>query len=154
MHSTALNDIRLLVASLTQSARAVEQKTRMTNAQLFVLRQLLTRDCQTINQLAEEASTKQSAMSLLVSRLESDGYVRRIQSSVDRRRIEVEISAAGRRAVRDAPTAPVEILLKALRRLPPRDIRALQAGLEALLHEMGIRNRAAPLMFERRSKTK
>jgi DNA-binding MarR family transcriptional regulator len=154
VHSTALNDIRLLVASLTQSARAVEQKTRMTNAQLFVLRQLLTRDCQTINQLAEEASTKQSAMSLLVSRLESDGYVRRIQSSVDRRRIEVEISAAGRRAVRDAPTAPVEILLKALRRLPPRDIRALQAGLEALLHEMGIRNRAAPLMFERRSKTK
>jgi DNA-binding MarR family transcriptional regulator len=153
VHSTALNDIRLLVGSLTQSARAVEQQTRMTNAQLFVLRQLTTRDCQTINQLAEEASTKQSAMSLLVSRLESDGLVRRVQSKVDRRRTEVEISAAGRRAVRDAPTAPVEILLKALRRLSDSEVHALQTGLEALLQEMGIRNREAPLMFERRSKT-
>jgi len=143
-----LNCIRLLVTTLAQSARSLERKSGMTNAQLFVLRELVRKDGQTINQLAARAMTQQSAMSLLVSRLEAAGYVKRAQSREDRRRIEVDITPAGRRVVRGAPDAPIELMLAALERLPLRDLRALHTGLDRLLTELDVRGDKAPFLFE------
>ena len=148
----AVNDIRLLVSTLAQSARSVERRSGMTNAQLFLLRQLADRDCQTINELAERAMTQQSATSLLVSRLESGGLVRRIQSRADRRRTEVEITAAGRRLARDAPAAPLERLLSSLEGLSAAELSALQRGLDRLLEEMQVERATAPLLFEDRKR--
>lgn len=146
----AVHDIRLLVSTLAQSARSVERTSGMTNAQLFLLRQLVDRDCQTINELAERAMTQQSATSLLVSRLESGGFVERIPSQRDRRRTEVRITRTGRRLASDAPAAPLERLLASLARLSGTELTSLQRGLDRLLEEMNVERSNAPLLFEAR----
>ena len=146
----AVHDIRLLVATLAQSARSVERTSGMTNAQLFLLRQLADRDGQTINELAERAMTQQSAASLLVSRLESGGFVKRSPSRADRRRTEVRITPAGRRLASEAPAAPLERLLSSLGRLSVAELTSLQRGLDRLLEEMNVEGSNAPLLFEAR----
>ena len=47
--------IRRLVNTLGQSARSVEQRTGVTNAQLFLLREIANADGSSINELAARA---------------------------------------------------------------------------------------------------
>jgi DNA-binding MarR family transcriptional regulator len=85
---------------------------------------------------------------LLVSRLEAGGYVKRTRSRRDRRKIEVDITPAGRKIARSSPDAPLERVLAALEDLSPSDLRGLLAGLENLLKGMRVSATDAPPLFE------
>ena len=95
--------IRSLVAMLGQSARTVEQSTGVTNAQLFVLQLIREHGALSINDIAAAALTQQSAVSVIVTRLEREGFVTRTRSPEDARRVEVVLTAAGHRLLRNAP---------------------------------------------------
>ena len=141
-----VDSVRRLVAFLGQSARSVEDRTGVTNAQAFVLCELLTDGALTINDIAERTMTLQSTASLLVKRLEQSGLVARTRSAEDARRVEVSLTAAGRRLARRVPSPPLSRLLSALESLPPARIRDLNRGLHALLTTMGAPSgRSAPL---------
>src|SRR5579872_3031943 len=142
----ALECIRRLVTVLGESARAVEQRTGVTNAQLFVLR-LLARsqetDGLTINALAARTLTQQSTVSLLVQRLEGKGYVERQRAPADARRVLVRLTRAGRAIARRAPEPPLARMLRSLDTLPGEELQALIRGLGSLLKAM-----KAPPMLE------
>jgi DNA-binding MarR family transcriptional regulator len=84
----------------------------------------------------------------VVERLERDGFVRTERDPRDRRRLVVEITAAGSRRLASAPQPPTVQLLAALRRLPSRDVRALTAHLVTLLDAMGLADEPATMLFE------
>lgn len=144
----ALQAVRALIATMGRSARTVERRTGLTNAQLFLLRQLALEGPLSVNELAARVVTKQSTVSLLAKRLYAAGLLRRERSATDARSVVLSISQAGRRILRKAPAAPLTSLLLALRGLDPRDRRALEQGLAALLEALGVRAEAAPPMFE------
>jgi DNA-binding MarR family transcriptional regulator len=144
----AARAIRALVAALRRSARGVEQRTGITNAQLFILQQLRRADARSINELAALAHTQQSTVSLVVSRLERARLVRRARSTEDRRRVLVSLTAAGRRLAGAAPEPPPARLLRAIRSLRPAELRALLAGHRALARSMGTSLSTPPLLFE------
>lgn len=143
----ALQAVRALIAAMGHSARTVERRTGLTNAQLFLLRELADGPL-SVNELAARVVTTQSTVSLLAKRLYAAGLVRRERSSADARRVVLSLSQTGRRLLRRAPAAPLTALLSALCVLAPRDRRALERGLTALLTELGVRPEAAPPMFE------
>lgn len=128
--------LRRLVNSVGQSARAVEQRTGITNAQLYLLRQIAGKTGLSINELAARALTQQSTVSLLVGRLERAGYVRRQRSAADGRRVEVGLTPRGRALLRRAPNPPMARMLRAIETLPDRDVEAIIRGLGALLTAM------------------
>lgn len=142
--------VRGLVATLGKSARAVERQTGITNAQLFILRHLERDHTLSINDIAALALTHQSAASVVVSRLERGGFVRRTRSPDDARRVMVSLTAAGRRLVRAAPPPPTSRVLTALRTLPPNDLRALGAGLSSLSRALGTGGGEPMMLFEPR----
>jgi DNA-binding MarR family transcriptional regulator len=145
----ALGCVRQLVAALTQSARTVEQRTGITNAQLFLLRELVACDL-TINELAARAETSQSTVSIVVSRLVEAGLARRARSLEDKRRAVVSITPKGRRLQNRAPEPATSRLLSALRLLPQTRLDDLESGLSALLSKMKVGSRVAPMLFEKR----
>ena len=61
----ALNGIRALVEALSQSARTVERRTGLTNAQLFLLGLVADRGAVTIGQLAIGARTTAATTSVV-----------------------------------------------------------------------------------------
>src|SRR5579884_3458405 len=121
----AVECIRRLVNALGESARTVEQRTGLTNAQLFLLRQLAAERELTINALADRALTQQSTVSLLVRRLERAGYVQRARSPEDARRVHVALTARGRAIVARAPKPPLARMIDSLDRIPSGDVEAL-----------------------------
>lgn len=146
----ALSDIRILVSRLSRSARAVEQKTGITNAQLYLLRQLEGVEGLTVNQLAARARTSQSTASLVAKRLHNAGLVQRTRSSTDGRSTILSLTTAGRRILKKAPPPPTKSLFDGLDALTDREARALARALRPLLRKMHYDHETASLLFEER----
>lgn len=147
-----LQSLRGVVALLHQSARGVEQSTGLTNAQLFILQQLHESEPRSINDLAAVVMTQQSTVSLVVSRLENVGLVRRTRAEDDARRAQVTLTPAGRRILRAAPMPPIARLLAALDGLAASDRNALHRGLTAFASSLGIADGGEELLFEEGSR--
>jgi DNA-binding MarR family transcriptional regulator len=143
-----LQGIRSLIATLTQSARAVEQRTGITNAQLFLLRELAADDALTINELAARALTGQNTVSAVVTRLEERGLVSRGRSASDGRVVTVTLTAAGRRLLQRAPEPPTGRLLRILSSLPPSDLRTVVRALTILNDGLGVAGVESEMLFE------
>ena len=146
----AFRCIRALVAALQTSARAVEERTGLTNAQLFLLRQIAGSDGLTINDLSQRTSAAQSSVSVVVARLVRGGHVKRTRVIEDGRRVTLTATARGKAAVRKAPSPATERLLAALGRIAPGDARSISRGIGALLARLGAKEDEAPLLFETR----
>lgn len=144
----ALAALRVLVAALSQSARAVERHSGITNAQLFVLQQLAEHGPQSVGELARRAHTQPSTASIVASRLVARGLVCKARATDDARRTSLSLTAVARRLVRAAPRPPTAQLIDALQRLPAREARALVRGLHGLLRELHLPDIAPPMLFE------
>ena len=144
----ALNGIRALVEALSRSARTVERRTGLTNAQLFLLGLVADRGAVTIGQLAIGARTTAATTSVVAGRLVTRGYLQKVRSSTDRRSSLLTLTPAGRAVVRRVPVPATSKLLAALKRIGPRDLRALTVGLVALTQAMGVDTVAPVMLFE------
>jgi DNA-binding MarR family transcriptional regulator len=147
----AFRSIRALVAALQTSARAVEERTGLTNAQLFLLRQIAGGDGLTINDLSQRTSAAQSSVSVVVARLVRAGHVKRGRVAEDGRRVTLTATARGRTTVRKAPPPATERLLEALGAITGAEARSISRGIGALLGRLGAREEEAPLLFETRA---
>lgn len=147
----AITSLRVVVASLGQSARSIERRTGLTNAQLFLLRQLADTDAMSVNELAARARTGQNAVSTVLSRLARNGLVRKTHSPEDARCVSVSLTRRARQLLLRAPTPPTTTLLESIDALGPRDVRALASGLGALMSAMGLEGDDASLLFEHTS---
>lgn len=143
-----LDGIRHVVRVLRVSARAAEHRVGVSGAQLYVLHQLAERPATSLNALAARTHTHQSSVSVVVARLVRRGLVERRVSAADGRRIELALTAAGRRLVRRAPAAAQERLVVALRRLPAADRARLAVGLSRLVRSLGVAGRTPGMFFE------
>lgn len=144
----ALQNVRALVEELSRSARAVETRTGVTNAQLFLLQQIHVGNQLTVNDLAACAMTTQSTVSIVLSRLERKGLVKRTRSTIDRRSVVLQLTATGKQLLRRAPPAATSEVLGALSRLTSEELQALSRGMGALGRELGLTIKPPSLLFE------
>jgi DNA-binding MarR family transcriptional regulator len=144
----ALQKVRALVEGLSKSAQSVETRTGLTNAQLFLLQQIRSGRHPTVNDLAERAMTTQSTVSIVLSRLERKGLVKRSRSPVDGRSVMLQLTAAGRRVLRRAPRAATSEVMGALGRMTRPELRALSRGLGALGRELDLTIKPPSMLFE------
>lgn len=142
--------VRALVEGLSKSARAVEDRTGVTNAQLFLLQQIRDGRHLTVNDLAKRAMTTQSTVSIVLSRLEKKGLVKRTRSPVDRRSVVLQLTTMGKRLLRRSPRPATSEVLRSLSRLSRDELRALTRGLDALGRELGLTMKPPSMLFEER----
>ena len=145
---TIMDSLRLVVRDLRLSAREAERVAHITGAQLFVLQQLEGGRAYSLNELAERTMTDQSSVSVVVKRLVEAKLVSRKASPKDARRLELTLTPAGKKLVARCPEPTQVRLLGALKRLTPAEVDGLDAGLVALVREMGIADARAAMFFE------
>ena len=142
-----LDGVRRIVQSLRESSRWAEKYLGMTGAQLFVLQELDEAPAQSLNDLAARTHTHQSSVSVVVTKLVDRGLVRRSKASGDARRLELSVTAAGRRLAERAPHAAQDRLIAAVNKLSlPR--RALLADVLTDLAQAVAGVRRAGMFFE------
>jgi DNA-binding MarR family transcriptional regulator len=144
----SMNAVRSIVRALRINTRAIEAKMGMSLAQLFVLQQLAERPANSLNELADRTATHQSSVSVVVRRLVENGYVSRTTSSIDKRRIEIEVTPRGRGLLAEAPTTIQAQLVGALRGMTGEQRSTLADLLEAWLHQANIDIAAPPMLGE------
>jgi len=148
VRTEALGLVRTLVAALSQSARAVERRTGVTNAQLFILQQLAEEDALSVSDLAARARTQQSTVSIVVARLVRAGLAKKRKSADDRRIAVITLTPKGRRLLAHAPTPPTSALLRAIELLSDRDAHTLSSGVHALLNTLDLTTPEVTMLFE------
>ena len=138
-----------MISALSRSARRVEQRTGITNAQLFLLREVVAQDDLTINELAGRAMTGQSTVSGVVSRLEQQKLVSRGREREDGRVVTVSATAAGRRLLQRAPEPATSKLLDVLCAMPERDLNTVVRAMALLNDGLGLEaGPATAMLFE------
>ena len=145
---SAMNSVRSIVRALRMNTREIESKIGMSLAQLFVLQVLAERPAGSLNELAARTATHQSSVSVVVRRLVDKGYVSRTRSSIDQRRVDLDLTPNGRAILAGAPTTVQSRLLAGLRQLPADQLRALTETLHSWLDRAGIDQSPAPMIGE------
>jgi DNA-binding MarR family transcriptional regulator len=143
-----LDSVRRIVQALHESSRWAEKHLGLTAAQLFVLQKLAESPCLSLNELAARTHTHQSSVSAVAGRLAERGLVVRGAAEGDARRLEVRLSAEGRKLIRRAPNLPQQRLIHGIERLPPLRRRALAVSLDALTKAMAVSDRNAVMFFD------
>jgi DNA-binding MarR family transcriptional regulator len=144
----SLNAIRSIVRALRINTRSIELKMGISLAQLFVLQQLAERPADSLNELAERTATHQSSVSVVVRRLVERGYVSRIASAADKRRIEIDVTPAGRTLLAGAPTTIQTQLMRTLSEMDRSDQVTLANLLERWLRAAKIDIASPPMLGE------
>ena len=140
--------IRRIVRELRVSAKGAEVSAGLSSAQLFVLQKLSGVRALSLGEVASRTMTHQSSVSVVVGRLVEKGLVTRERAADDARRVEIAITAAGRKLLLGAPGMAQERLFAALGALDASDQRELARMLERVARAMGATDAPATLFFE------
>jgi DNA-binding MarR family transcriptional regulator len=145
----ALDAFRHIIQALRVGRGGVEQ-TGLSSAQLFALQQIAEHPHVSINDVAALTCTHQSSVSVVIQRLVRQRLVVKGDSSEDRRRQQLTVTAEGRRRLRRAPTAVQEHLIAAIASLSAQDRRHLARSLSTIAKLMVPSSTAAhpPMFFE------
>jgi DNA-binding MarR family transcriptional regulator len=143
-----LDALRRIVQVLRESSRRAELQLGVTGAQLFVLQKLGEAPSQSLNDLAARTHTHQSSVSTVVARLVERGLVARQRSARDGRRLELVLTAKGRRVAAQTPGAAQDRLVDTIQQLPPRARRRLASLLRQLVAGMDAHERQPHMFFE------
>lgn len=132
-----LNRVRRLVKALRAFDKEAQSRFGLGAAQMFILHVLHGADDISLNELAERTATDQSSASLAVGKLVDEGYVRRTQSTEDRRQVRLSLTARGRTLVRKAPPAAQERIIGSVQQMAATDRAQLMALLDKLMDGLG-----------------
>ncbi|HEY6559579.1 MAG TPA: MarR family transcriptional regulator [Polyangiaceae bacterium] len=143
-----LDDFRRIVSALREFSRAAESQLGVSSAQLFVLNTLARAPALSINALAAHTHTHQSTVSVVVKRLVAAGLVKRRASKVDGRRLELQVTKAGRMLLQRAPPAVQDRLIQGIDALPSVQRRQLATVLHRLAEGMNAEPGTPSMFFE------
>jgi DNA-binding MarR family transcriptional regulator len=109
-------------------------RSQLQGASRAVLEHLAMAGPLTIGEAAAHLDRAQSVISEIVSHLESQGLLERERDPADRRRTLIWLTPAGHAALRrDREVLGLDLLTRALARIPPTQADALITGLQALI---------------------
>jgi len=114
--------------------RRDQPRSELHGASRAVLEHLALAGPLTIGEASAHLRRAQSVISEIVTHLERDGLLERQNDPADRRRTLIWLTPDGHEALRrDREVLSIDLLARAMNRLPPGQADALNAGMRALM---------------------
>ena len=126
------NGLRPLLLQLNRHLLRELAGLRITADQAALLHVIRSNPGIGVRALADHEGVSAPAMSGYIDRLEGAGFVERVRSESDRRRVGLRVTVAGVRVLRSARSRRTAWLAQRLRRLTDAERAAVQAALEPL----------------------
>ncbi|MBD0347997.1 MAG: MarR family transcriptional regulator [Thermoleophilia bacterium] len=127
------NRLRPVLLRLNRELRRELAALGMTGGQATLLHLIHRSPGVGVRDLAVREGMSAAGMSGHVDRLEAAGLVRRVPSTDDRRRVGLEVTSEGARALRAVRRTRTAWLARRLDRLEPAELEAVDAAIEPLL---------------------
>jgi DNA-binding MarR family transcriptional regulator len=126
------NGLRPLLLQLNRHLRRELAGLGITAGQAALLHVIRSNPGIGVRALADREGVSAPAMSGYIDRLESAGFVERVRSEADRRRVGLRITGTGVRVLRSARSRRTAWLAQRMRRLTDDERAAVQAALAPL----------------------
>lgn len=128
-----LRRFRVVLRSVNRHLAETRRRSGIPSAQLWALAQVAASPGLRVSDLAHALAIHQSTASNLLDALARSGLVRRSRSAHDARVVRLEVTPRGRRVMARAPQPLQGLLITALQRLTPAQLRRLDEALEPLI---------------------
>jgi DNA-binding MarR family transcriptional regulator len=132
-----LRRFRIVFNAVRTHFRQVEKKAGMAGAQVWALSVIREQPGIGVSRLAAAMDIHQSTASNLLKPLLEQGLVIADRAHADKRAVQLQLSAAGARALRKVPGPFTGILPQALKQLDARTLSRLDRDLGALIELLG-----------------
>jgi DNA-binding MarR family transcriptional regulator len=143
-----LKNLRRVIRAVDLYSRRLVNQTGLSGPQLICLRQLATQGATQSGHLAAAVNLSAPTVCGILDRLESRGLVSRQRQRDDKRRVLVDLTAEGHRAVADAPPVMHDSFLFRYRALPESQQVQINSTLRRLVSMMSADDLdAAPILI-------
>lgn len=141
-----LSALRRVMRAVDLHSRSLVQSHGLTGPQALILKAVAGEPLPA-GVVAERVSLSQATVTDILNRLEQRGLIKRVRSEVDRRRVIVEMTAAGRTLVEQSPPLLQERFAKRFEELADWEQTTLLASLQRIASMMDAEDLdAAPLL--------
>lgn len=138
-----LRRFRLVFNAVKTHFQQVERRAGVGGAQLWALSIIHARPGLGVNELARAMDVHQSTASNLVRALAERELIVAAREGPDRRAVQLNVLAAGRKVLRQAPGPFTGVLPQALAGLDAKTLTRLDADLARLIAALGVDERGA-----------
>lgn len=147
LETEVLVALRRIVQAIDQHSSRLGKEFGLTTPQLLVLQTVAATQEQPIRAISAEVNLSQATVTSIVDRLERRGLLRRERSDIDRRKVFLVITDAGKDILKHAPKPLQENFLLRFERLRDWEQHQVVAVLKQVAEMMGARHiDAAPLL--------
>jgi DNA-binding MarR family transcriptional regulator len=132
--------IRRLIQAEEYHTKALNKKYQVSSPQLNCLVALYKYGPLPPSQIARHILVESSTVTGIIDRLEQKGFVKRVRSSRDRRKIFIELTDSGDMLASDAPP-PIQLKLHdGLKKLNRRELETILEGLYMLTNLLDVKD--------------
>ncbi len=143
----ALVALRQIQRKVELATRKLSRDTNLTPSQLRVLELLAERGSRTSSELAKETQLSNATITALTDKLVARELVTRVRSDIDRRKVSLGLTEAGRQALQDAPTSLQNLFEARFASLDAWEQAMLVASLERVANMLDAENlEVAPIL--------
>lgn len=132
----ALQGFRTVFGAARSMDVEVRHIARLSSSQLWALSEIAAQNGVTVNGLAERMALHQTTTSNLVNLLVTRKLIRRARDTEDQRIVHLHVTSEGKRILRKVPPPHSGVLVDALKRMPPEELRALGTALRGLVTQI------------------
>ncbi|MFK7831361.1 MAG: MarR family winged helix-turn-helix transcriptional regulator [Congregibacter sp.] len=144
-----LVSLRRILRATSIHSRKLGRSLGITTPQLMVLRAVHEQQVLTASEIAKAVSVSQATITTILTGLEGRGLLQRERSSLDRRRVHVSLTDAGREVLSEAPKPLQESFSKRFEALPIWEQHQLVSSLERVALMMDAEDLdAAPMLSD------
>lgn len=143
-----LVSLRRIIRATDLHSRKLGKQTGLTTPQLVIIGAIGKHKEPTVSDIAKEVSLSLATVTTILNRLESNGYVNRQRSAIDRRRVIVTLTEQGENVLAQAPKPLQDSFLNRFSRLETWEQHQIVAALERVATMMDAEELdAAPLLL-------
>ena len=134
--SEIVQSFRRIFKAIQKYSEDILKEFGVTGPQLWLLKTLTENDGIRVSELSQKMFLHISTVSIIINRLEENGYLERKRNKTDRRAVFIHLTAKGQRLVSKAPEPAQGKLLYGLQNLSEKEVFNLYESIEKIVHLM------------------
>jgi DNA-binding MarR family transcriptional regulator len=153
-HEEVLVAIRQIIRAIDLHSKKLSKSAGLTGPQLILMRSIQQLGEVTIRELSKHTNMSQATATTILDRLERNGYVQRIRSNTDKRKVHAHLTEEGLKLLAEAPQPLQEDFVERFCQLEDWEQSLLLSSVQRLSAMMNAENIDVAPMLEIGSITK
>ncbi len=146
-HEEVLVAIRQIIRAIDLHSKKLSKSAGLTGPQLILMRAIRELGEVTIRELSKHTNMSQATATTILDRLERNGYVQRVRSITDKRKVHAHLTDSGNSILNQAPAPLQESFVQRFQQLEDWEQSLLLSSVQRLSSMMNAENiDVAPLL--------